>query len=417
MAPLSDDCFSTGGTPLRVEDGLALIAARVGPAVGTEVVGLADADGRVLGGDLVAAIDLPSFDNSAVDGWAVRHADLALAAETRLVADPGRAAAGGGAIAPLPEGRARRIFTGARLPAGADTVFMQEDVETAFGHVTLPPGLAFGANRRSRGEDVAAGQLALPRGRRLRPQDVALAAALGNAQLAVRRRLKVALLSTGDELVAAGAELQAGRIHDSNRPLLAAMVRRLGAEVSDLGIHADEGAALGTTLAAAAGHHLVLTSGGVSVGEEDHTRRAIATAGRLMLWRLAIKPGRPVTMGMIGGTPVVGLPGNPVAAFVTFVHVVRPLLAALSGERYAPPSPIPVPVLFAHAKRAGRREYLRVSLVRGEDGRVALRKSATEGAAMLSSLTGTNGLAELAEDTTRIEPGMTAGYFGYADLL
>lgn len=417
MARLKDDCFAFGGEVMRIEEGLALLAARIEPIADTESVALSEADGRVLAEDVVASIDLPGFDNSAVDGWAVRHADLAERGETRLAAS-GRTVAGDGQVALLGSGEARRIFTGARMPEGADTVFMQEDVRVEGNVVIFPEGLAAGANRRLAGEDIAAGTVALPKGRRLRPQEVSLAAALGLLAVPVRRRLAIAVLSTGSELVSAGAPLSPGFIHDSNRPLLIAMLKRLGAAVTDLGQINDAPDALRHRLEkAVAQHDLVLSTGGVSIGEEDHTRRAIEAAGRLVLWRLAIKPGRPVTMGMIAGTPVVGLPGNPVAAFVTFVHVVRPLLAALGGESYAPPIPIPVPVRFSYRKRPGRREYVRVRLVRDDDGQIGLEKFPREGAAALNALTETDGLAELSEPVTRVEPGSLAGFLPYAVLL
>ncbi len=416
MAQLSDDCFAFGGPLLPIEEAMRIIAANVQPSVGIETVGLSSADGRVLAEDVIAPIDLPPFANSAVDGYAVRAADLA---DAKALPVEGRIAAGEADRTSLKPGTARRIFTGAPLPEGADTVFMQEDVATdAAGLVHLPAGLRQGANTRKRGEDVPAGSKALPAGRRLRPQDVALAAALGLRSLPVRRRIRLALFSTGDEVVEAGQPLPPAKLYDANRMLLAALARRTGAEVSDRGILPDGRAEITAALrAAAATHDLVLTSGGVSTGEEDHVRQAMEALGRLVFWRLAIKPGRPVAMGIAAGTPLISLPGNPVAAFVTFIHVARPLIAALGGAMLAPPVPLPVRAAFAYRKKSGRREYLRVRLVRAADGRLDAHKHPQDGAGILSSLTETDGLAELAEGVTVVAPGDAVDFLPYASLI
>jgi molybdopterin molybdotransferase len=312
-----------------------------------------------------------------------------------------------------------RIFTGAPMPADADTVFMQEDVRLdQAGDVVLPAGLKPGANVRPAGEDIPSGAVALAAGRRLRPQDVALAAAFGLTGLEVTRRIRVALFSTGDELAAPGSPRTAAQLFDSNRFMLLAMLRRLGCEVSDLGILRDDRASLARALAqVAAGHDLILTTGGVSTGEEDHVKAAVESAGSLVLWRMAIKPGRPVAMGIVGGTPFIGLPGNPVASFVTFVHVVRPTVLALAGA--VPESAVPMPVRagFNYKKKAGRREYVRVNLRMGGDGVPEVVKFPREGAGLLSSLVDTDGLVELGELVTSVEPGQTVGFLGYASLI
>ncbi|MGX7706897.1 molybdopterin molybdotransferase MoeA [Methylobacterium sp. Gmos1] len=405
MAQLTDDCFAFGGPLLSVDEAAALVAERLPVLAGIETVPLIEADGRIAAADVLAGLDLPPFDNSAVDGYAVRFADLGPGAETVLPVRgrlPAGAAPGRGALA----GSALRIFTGAPMPPGADTVFMQEDVRREGDAVALPAGLRAGANRRLAGEDVARGSLVIPEGRRLTPPDLALAAATGHAAIAVRRRLRVAVFSTGDELAEPGASLRPGAIHDSNRVLLVALLRRLGTEVSDLGILRDDPALLpGRLRDAAGGHDLILTSGGVSTGEEDHVKAAVEAAGRLVFWRLAIKPGRPVAMGLIGDTAFVGLPGNPVAVYVTLLFVVRPLLARLGGARLDAPPSEPARAAFRYRKKAGRREYVRVSLRRSPDGTVEAVKFPRDGAGVLSSLTGSDGLAELAEAVTTVEEG------------
>ncbi len=415
MAQLSDDCFAFSGPLMPVEEVERLIAERVSPVTESEDVRLGEARGRVLAADVVAPISLPPFANSAVDGYAVRHADLARAGETRLPV-MGRASAGHAAEAGYAGGAAIRIFTGAPMPDGADTVFMQEDCRLEGSVVVLPHGLGVGANRRLAGEDVRAGSVALAEGTRLKPAQLALAAALGIDTVHVRRRLRVALFSTGDEVAEPGTPLTEARIYDANRRLLGELLIAAGAEVTDLGILADTPDGLAAALAAAAGHDLIVTSGGVSTGEADHVRDAVERVGRLVFWRVALKPGRPVAMGVVGGAAFVGLPGNPVAAFVTFVRVVRPLLARLAGAKLEPLVALPVRAAFSYKKKKGRREYVRVSLSHA-DGVVEARKFPREGAGVLSSLTETDGLAELPEDVTKVAPGDTIGFLPYAVLL
>jgi molybdopterin molybdotransferase len=415
MAQLSDDCFAFGGKMLSIDAALRRIARDVPCAAGSERVALHAGDGRILAEDVIAPVDLPPFDNSAVDGYAVRFDDVAEQPRMPVV---GRLAAGA-AAEPLVPGTARRIFTGAALPPGADTVFMQEDVRLdEQGRVHFPTGLRRGANTRPHGEDVARGACALPRGRRLRPQDVAMAAALGLRQLPVRLPIRVALFSTGDELVEPGAPTDAAQRYDSNRVLLAALIRRAGADVRDLGILADRADAITAALAeAAADSDLIVTSGGVSAGEEDHVKAAVEATGQLSFWRLAIKPGRPVAMGTVRGVPFVGLPGNPVAAFVTFAYVARPLIDALGGAPVEAPPTMRVRAEFSYRKKTGRREYVRVRVSPGLDGEPRAHKYAVDGAGILMSLTETSGIVELTELVTDVSPGDSVGYLPYQGLL
>jgi molybdopterin molybdotransferase len=415
MAQLTDDCFAFGGPLLAIDDVERLINERVSPVAETETVPLKDARGRALAADVIAPIDLPPFDNSAVDGYAVRHADLGTGETTLAVTD--RLTAGRAASNAVGAAQAIRIFTGAPMPAGADTVFMQEDVRLDGAAVIVPPGLRLGANRRLAGEDVPKGSVALHAGRRLQPQDLSMAAALGLQSLPVRRRVRVAIFSTGDEIVEPGTPLPAAGLYDANRELLRGLLARLDAEVSDLGILRDDAERLSARLAeAAAGHDLVLTSGGVSTGEADYVKDAIAAAGSLVFWRVAIKPGRPVAMGVLRGTAFVGLPGNPVAVFVTFARVVRPLLLRLGGAAPEPLIALPVVSGFAYKKKKGRREYVRVSLTRRPDGMYEAHKHPQDGAGVISSLTATDGLAELEDDVTEIAKGQMIGFLPYSVL-
>jgi molybdopterin molybdotransferase len=400
-----------------------IVAARVSAVAEMEMVALKAARGRVIAADVRSPIDLPPFDNSAVDGYAVRHADLDGSAVTRL-AIVARVTAGHSAARALGPREAIRIFTGAPMPEGADTVFMQEDCRVEDNDVIVPAGLAEGGNRRLAGEDIRAGSVLLPAGRRLGAQQVALAAAVGLTTLPVRRQVRVAILSTGDEIVEPGAARPGAALYQSNRYLLAGLIERMGAQTTDLGILPDDPQVLARALAeAAAGHDMVLTSGGVSTGEADHVRHAVERIGRLVFWRVAIKPGRPVAMGVIPGpasgsaAAFVGLPGNPVAVFVTFARVVRPLLMRLAGAEPEPLIPLPVRAAFAYRKRKGRREYVRVALRRADDGAVEAVKHAQEGAGILTSLTETDGLVELPENVTTVAPGATVGFLSYATLI
>ncbi|MCJ2061417.1 molybdopterin molybdotransferase MoeA [Methylobacterium sp. J-088] len=410
MGRLSSDCFDTAPAPLRVADAVASIRARLPVLAGIETVPLAGADGRILAEDLIAPLDLPPFDNAAVDGYAFRTVDLAPGADSLPLG--GRVPAGHPPVE-AGTGHAVRIFTGAPMPPGTDTVAMQEDVRIDGDAVRLPAGLAPGANRRRAGEDIARGSRAIPAGIRLGPRHLALAAALGRADLRLRVPLRVALFSTGDELTPPGEPLPPAGIHDANRPMLAALLRRLGADPHDLGILRDVPGQVRDRLAAAAAEHdLILTSGGVSVGEEDHVRAAVETSGSLTLWRLAIKPGRPVALGTVAGTPFIGLPGNPAAAYVTAIAVLKPLVLHLSGTEDTTLA-LTVRSGFALQKRAGRREYLRVCLRPGEAG---MPEAVLVPGGALTGLSASDGLVELAEDLTAIRVGDALPYRPHGDL-
>jgi molybdopterin molybdotransferase len=418
MAQLSADCFAHGGRLMSLSEALALIEERTQTVAAVESAPLRDAFGRILAEDLIAPFAVPPHANSAVDGYALRFDDLSAAGETALRV-VGRAAAGHPERRALGPGEAIRIFTGAVMPESADTVVMQEDCRLEGERVQVPAGLRRGANRRRTGEDVEAGAVALQAGIRLRPQEIGMAASLGVSILPVRARLRAALFSTGDEILEPGQSPAPGFIFDSNRYTLAALLEGLGLRVTDLGILPDREAAIRDSLrqAAEAGHDLIVTTGGVSVGEEDHVKAAVEALGSLHAWRLAVKPGRPIALGQVGRVPFVGLPGNPVAAMVTFLRVVRPLALRLAGARDREPRFYRVRAGFDYRKKAGRREWVRARLGADGAGEVVAQRFPREGAGILSSLVESEGLVELPEDLTRLEAGTMVDFLPYREVL
>ena len=418
MAQLSDDCFAFGGALMTAGEALALLAERLDPVVESETVPLRKARGRILAADLAATFPVPPHDNAAVDGYAVHFDDLESAGETRLRVGA-RIAAGQSLDAPAPRGEAVRIFTGAPMPPGPDTVLMQEDCAFDGDCVVIPPGIRRGANRRHAGEDIEAGSVVLTRGRRLRAQDVGLAASIGRAELEVYAPLRVALFSTGDEIREVTDDLPPGCVYDANRYALAGLLDGLGCAVDDLGILEDSEDSVRSALAAAAeGHDLIMTSGGVSTGEEDHVRGAVEAQGAIHFWRLAIRPGRPLALGQVGRVPFIGLPGNPVAVMVTFMRFARPAILRLAGaaDSDAAPSTFPVRAGFAYRKKVSRREWLRVILHKGEDGMPYVTKYPRDGAGILSSMVGADGLLELPEELAAVEEGAMVDFLPFSEV-
>ncbi|KIL97184.1 Molybdopterin biosynthesis protein MoeA [Paramagnetospirillum magnetotacticum MS-1] len=406
--------FAAGSDLMSVAQALSLLEARLSPAVGTEETGLHHALGRILAEDLVSGVNVPPHDNSAVDGWAFRRADLPADGILPVV---GRVAAGHPLEGPLPQGGAVRIFTGAPMPTGADTVAMQEDCKDLGGSVALPAKLAEGDNARAAGEDISKGSVVLHAGTRLRPQELGVAAATGRSSLKVFRPLRAAVFSTGDEIRNPGTELPPGCIFDTNRFTATGLLRALGAEVTDLGILPDRFEVIRDALAeAAASHQLILTSGGVSVGDEDHVKPAVLAQGSLDFWRLAIKPGRPVALGEVKGTPFVGLPGNPVAVMVTFMAIARPMVLRLMGAAQTDLPRYPVEAGFAFRHKPGRREYLRARLAH-MDGRLVAAKFPSDGSGVLTSMTWSDGLVDIPEDRGDIAPGEMVEFLSYADMM
>lgn len=382
-----------GGSMTPLVEALARVVGDAVALAGVEVVALEGALGRVLTADLVAQADVPPWCNSAMDGYAVRAADTwAVPAFLRVDQRIAAGGVGGDVLA----GAAARIFTGAPLPPGADAVIMQEDVQLEPGGVRCQVAVRAGENVRARGQDIAAGAMVLSAGRRLLPQDLGVAASLGVAELAVRRRLRVGVLSTGDELQEAGTPLGAGCIYNSNRPMLIGLLRALGADCRDYGIIRDCSDVTRQALATAASEcDLVISSGGVSVGEEDHVRAAVAQLGELRLWKLAIKPGKPLAYGRVGGTPFFGLPGNPAAVFVTFGLVVKPYIYALMGITEAPHRRLCARARFDWQHAGSRQEYLRATLCVDADGHLAVDVHENQSSGVLSLVSRADCLVEM----------------------
>jgi molybdopterin molybdotransferase len=417
MSRRADDCLSAPGRRMAVTEALRLLRERAAPMVGPETVPLDAAAGRVLAAPWIAPRDVPAFDNVAVDGYAFAWA-AALAeggATLRLV--PGRAAAGHPHAASVPPGACLRVLTGAPLPAGTDTVALQEAVRIEGDRVVLPPGLRRGANRRRAGEDIRAGQEAVAAGTRLLPQHIGVAAGLGLAAVEVFLPLRVALLSTGDEIVEPGAALPEGGVYDANRHVLKALLDRLPVRVADLGIVRDEACAVQEALEAAArDHHVVLTSGGASRGDEDHVVRSVARHGRLEFWQIAMKPGRPLAFGQLREAIFLGLPGNPVAAMVCFLLFARPLLLRLAGAIWPEPRRWPVRAAFAMQKQPGRTELLRARLEPEPSGGWRALRIPRQGSGVLTTMTEADGLVELDPAREEVREGELVPFLSFAEL-
>ncbi len=416
---LIDDCFLHDKDRLKHAEVLTLLHERLAHVTGVEEVALAAASGRVSAEELRAPRQVPLNDNSAVDGYAFAHADLG--EDDTLLPVAMRIAAGHPADEPLAAGHAARIFTGAVMPQGAETVAMQEDCEAididGVAHVRLPAGLKRGANCRKAGEDLEAGAVLIDEAQVLRPQDVAAAASIGRASIKVHERLRVALYSSGDELAASGNEPADGQVFDANRPLLAALMAHLPVDITDLGVLRDDASTVREALASAAGtHDVILTTGGASRGDEDHLVESLDALGKRHLWQIAIKPGRPMCLGQIGETVVFGLPGNPVAAFVCFLLYVRPALLQLCGAAWRDPVRFYLPAGFEIArKKPDRREFLRGMLVPGPDG-PTVEKFARDGSGLISGLRAADGLIELPEEATGVTRGEPVAFIPFSEL-
>ncbi|MFN7572743.1 MAG: gephyrin-like molybdotransferase Glp [Betaproteobacteria bacterium] len=395
---------------LSVEEALQRMLAAAVPVAQTESVPTLEAHGRVLAQPVVSPLAVPPMDNSQMDGYALRCADVPAVPVTLPVS---QRIAAGHVGAPLEPGTAARIFTGAPLPLGADAIVMQEATRADGDRVTVLEAPKPGAWIRRAGLDVQAGSTVLAAGTRLRAQELGLAASVGAATLAVHRRVRVAVFFTGDELVMPGEPLPPGRIYNSNRFTLRGLLQGLGCEVLDLGIVPDDRSATRAAFVRAAQQaDLIVTSGGVSVGEEDHVKPAVESEGELALWQIAMKPGKPLAFGAVRGVPFIGLPGNPVSSFVTFVLFARPFILRRQGVAQVEPRALPLRADFDWPRADKRREFLRVRV----NAAGGLELFGNQNSAVLTSATWADGLVDNPAGQT-VARGAAVRYLPFADLL
>lgn len=376
---------------LPVADAQRVIRAFVEPVAASERVAVRSALGRVLAEDVISTVNVPAHDNAAMDGWAVRFADLSADAPV-VLGRIGTALAGRPFEGQVGPGQCVRVMTGAVLPTGADCVVIQEVASAEGDSITIPAGQKLGQHVRRAGEDLALGKPCLRAGHRVSPADLGLIASLGLAEVRVKRRLRVAFFSTGDELASVGELLKPGAVYDSNRYTLWGMLTRLGVELIDMGVVRDDPAALEAALSEAAQNaDAIITSGGVSVGEADYTRELLGKLGEAVSWTIAMRPGRPMALGRIGSAYFFGLPGNPVAVMVTFYEFVRAALLAAAGQTEGLDLPaLQVPSQAALRKRAGRTEYQRGVLEVDAQGRLSVRVTGQQGSGVLRSMSEAN---------------------------
>jgi len=417
MTQLVNDCFSLPSEMISAAEALAQIDQAVTRVSDPETCSLSNAENRILAADIHSPRNIPPADNAAVDGYAFSFADYQANPErARVVA--GRSAAGRPFLGNSPSDSVVKILTGAVMPEGLDSVAMIEDIRIDGEKIVLPRGLKQGANRRRAGEDIRNGQLLLAMGTYLRPQEIGYLASIGTVSVPVYRQLRVALFSTGDELVNPGDPAFPGSIHDSNRFILAGLFRSFGCLVTDLGILGDEKDIVRLALhSVATDHDLVITSGGVSMGDEDHVKAALEEIGHLNFWRIAIKPGRPLALGQINSTAFVGLPGNPIAAMVCCLKFVRPLILKLSGRNDGPPLTFQAAANFAMTKKPGRTEWLRAKYSATPDSIGSVEKFPTEGSGILSSAVWANGLIELGDEVAQIKEGDLVTFLPFSELM
>ena len=402
------DCCADGheGPALKLADALARILDEITPVIGSEMLAVRTALGRILSADVKSRIDVPSHTNSAMDGYALNGAELSADGETRLEVI-GTSAAGRPFAGEVGAGQCIRILTGASMPPGSDTVVMQENVTRDGDTATIGAGQRPGQHVRQAGEDIAAGNVALAAGTRLMPAEIGILASIGISEVSVLRRPRVAFFSTGDELRSVGEVLGEGQIYDSNRYTIYGMLSRLGVEALDMGVVRDDRDAIEQAFARAAEEaDAIVTSGGVSVGDADYVAETLERTGTVGFWKVAMKPGRPLAFGRIGDALFFGLPGNPNSVMATFYQLVQPALQALAGIP-DPAPPLTVSAISASSlrKKTGRREFQRGVLSRSGDGRLVVHKTGHQGSGVLSSMAAANCFIVLPEDAGPVAEG------------
>ena len=423
---LLDDCFLHDKDRLTHHQAIDLLRNRISPITGTEKIALQDAVGRVIASPIKTENPIPGFDNAAVDGYAFAHTDYDME-KGSIFQISGRAAAGHPLKSPPSPGTAIRIFTGAVVPPEFDTIVMQEDTEligngetdgnSADARISIPPGLKPGANRRRAGEDVKKSEKIFEPNHRIRPQDLAAIASAGNGEVNCFKRLMVAIFSTGDEIIRPGTPIETGQVYDANAPMLTGLIKTTGAECIDLGIIPDNADIVEKTLReAVVKYDVIITSGGASRGEEDYVVSTLDKIGKRHMWQIAVKPGRPMSMGQINDTVFIGLPGNPVAVFVCFLLYAYPILCRLGGMHWLEPRRFKVPAAFnIPKKKTGRREFWR-GYTSSDNGNMLAHKFERDGSGLITSLRESNGLIEVGEDVSEIADGELVDFLPFSEF-
>lgn len=416
---LADDCFIHDKDRLKHGEAVDILRKQMRIIAAQETIALEHAANRIVAEDIIAPRNIPAFDNSAVDGYAFAHDDFEPTGG--FFARSIRIAAGDTSDAELPGFSAARIFTGAKMPKGADTIAMQEDcqpqVREGTNFVAIPAGLKKGANCRLAGEDVSANETIVKKGTKLRPQELAAIASTGIHEIKVYTPLKIGLLSSGNEILRPGEPFSQGKVYDANHFMLSGLLAASGAEITDLGICPDNEATVTNLLKDAASRFdVIISTGGASKGEEDYFVNALEKLGKCHLWQLAVKPGRPISFGQIGSTLAFTLPGNPVAAFVCFLLYVKPSIECLSGSTWKTPQRFLIKSGFTIKSKPDRREFLRGYLHTNEAGDVTVMKFNRDGSGLITGLREATGLIEIAEDTTSVTKGSYVNFIPFSEL-
>ena len=417
MTQLSNDCFKHSKKRISLEKALSILEKRIKCIKKTQKIKLDQALNRILSKDVISKINVPPFNNTAVDGYAFKYLDLNKKKETALKL-VGRITAGQNFNKKIKTGEIARIFTGAKVPEGADTVIMQEDCNTADNQIVLKPGIFKGANIRKKGEDIKYGRKIISKGSKLKAQDIALIASVGIKEIDVFEKLIVGIFTTGNELYEPGTKTSNSGIYDSNRYCLKNLLETINCSVKDYGIKKDNEKLIKNTLKKISKEcDLIITTGGMSVGEEDYVRKVLEKNGSLNFWNIAIKPGRPVALGNIFKKPFIGLPGNPVSVMVTFLKIALPTINKLSGFSSPKEKSFIVTTDFNFKKKSGRKEFLRVAISKNLNGQIKIKNYPKSGSGVFTSMVETDGLIELPEKLTYLKKGTKIRFVPYSEIL
>jgi len=417
MTQLSNDCFKHSKKRISLEKAISILEKRIKCIKKTQKIKLDQSLGRILSKDIISKINVPPFNNTAVDGYAFKYSDLNKKKETTLKLS-GRITAGQNFNKKIKKGEIARIFTGARVPEGADTVIMQEDCNTTDNEIVLKPGIFKGANIRKKGEDIKYGKKIIYKGSKLKAQDIALIASVGIKEIDVFEKLTVGIFTTGNELYEPGAKISNSGIYDSNRYCLKNLLETINCSVKDYGIKKDNEKLIKNTLKKISKEcDLIITTGGMSVGDEDYVRKIVEENGYLNFWNISIKPGRPVALGNIFKKPFIGLPGNPVSVMITFLKIALPTINKLSGFSSPKEKNFIVTTDFNFKKKSGRKEFLRVTITKNLNGQIKIKNYPKSGSGVFTSMVETDGLIELPEKLTYLKKGTKIRFVPYSEIL